>query len=203
MLQEVRRPAELAPGHIWVGENPQNGLAVVPGAGYEVALGPVASTAPWSIVPLRVSRPLKLHLLMVWTRQEHQYIQGLDVALSKYARFLKAAPSVVVGDFNGNAIWDNPRRPTDFSRVASRLKDQFGLVSAYHARSGEAFGSESQATYYFWRRRTRPFHLDYCFVPTHWAEDLVKVSILDAPPWDALSDHRPLVVDFALTDRSR
>ena len=196
VLQEARRPAELPLGHIWVGKNSQNGLAVVPGAGYRVALGPVASSAPWSIVPVRVSGRQKLHLLMVWTRQEHGYIQGLDAALSTYARFLTSAPSVVIGDFNANAIWDGPRRPTDFSRVAARLKDQFGLVSAYHARSGEAFGSESQATHYFWRRRTRPFHIDYCFVPERWVRDLGEVAILDAAPWDALSDHRPVVVDY-------
>jgi endonuclease/exonuclease/phosphatase family metal-dependent hydrolase len=179
-----------------MGANPRNGVAVVPGHGFEVLLGPVDSAAPWSILPLIVTTPVKLRLLMVWTRQEHGYVQGLDAALTTYASFLTAGPTVVLGDFNANAIWDNPKRPTDFSRVVTRLRDQFGLVSAYHARSGEAFGSESQATHYFWRRRTRPFHIDYCFVPTKWVKDLAVVSILDAPPWDALSDHRPLVVEF-------
>ena len=172
-------------------------MAVVAGRGVEVGLGPVDPAAPWSIVPFTVSSPITLHVLTVWTRQEHKYVQGLDAALSAYAPFLAAAPSVVLGDFNANAIWDNARRPTDFSRVAARLADEFGLVSAYHARSGEAFGSESQATHYFWRRRSRPFHLDYCFVPTDWVPDMVSVSVLDGPPWDALSDHRPLVIDFA------
>jgi len=179
-----------------MGSNPQNGVAVVPGHGVEVALGPVDPTAPWSILPLEVSSPFELHMLMVWTRKEHDYVRGLDLALNSYAPFLLAAPSVVLGDFNANAIWDNPRRPTDFSRLAARLSDQFGLVSAYHARSGEAFGSESQATHYFWRRRSRPFHIDYCFVPTRWAQNRLSVSVLDGPPWDALSDHVPLVVEY-------
>ena len=195
-MQEARRPARVQEGSLWVGPNPNNGLAVVPGDGYEVGLGPMARGAPWSIVPLVMSRPVQMHLLMVWTRQEHDYVRGLNRALSRYARFLLAAPSVVLGDFNANAIWDNARRPTDFSRVASRLMDQFGLVSAYHARTGEAFGSESEATHYFWRRRTRPFHIDYCFVPLHWVGGLRSVTILDRPPWDTLSDHRPLVIDY-------
>jgi endonuclease/exonuclease/phosphatase family metal-dependent hydrolase len=180
-----------------MGTNPQNGVAAIPGRGFEVALGPVTPKAPWSILPLEVSGPVGLHSLMVWTRKEHEYVQGLDAALSAYARFLLAAPSVVLGDFNANAIWDNPRRPTDFSRLALRLKDQFGLVSAYHARSGQAFGSESQATHYFWRKRSRPFHIDYCFVPLEWVARLQTVTILDGPPWDALSDHRPLVIECA------
>ncbi len=196
VLQEARRPAALPAGTLWVGTNPQNGLAAVPGEGCEVALGPLARRAPWSIVPLRLTRPAEMHLLMVWTRKEHEYVQGLDAALTRYARFLLAAESVVLGDFNANAIWDNPRRPTDFSRVAARLGDQFGLVSAYHARSGEAFGSESEATHYFWRRRTRPFHIDYCFVPRGWVRGLKNVAILDRAPWDALSDHRPLIMDY-------
>jgi hypothetical protein len=197
VLQEARRPTPLKPGQLWMGTNPRNGVGVIPGHGFEVALGPVSPAAPWSILPIKVSGPVALQVLMVWTREEHRYIQGLDAALSAYAPFLLAGPTVVLGDFNANAIWDNPRRPTDFSRVAARLRAQFGLVSAYHARSSEAFGSESQATHYFWRKRSRPFHLDYCFVPAHWVRDLVNVSILDGPPWDALSDHRPLVVDLA------
>jgi len=202
VLQEARRPASLAPGHLWTGIKPHNGLQVVPGQGVMVTLGPVEPAAPWSIIPLTVSQPVELHVLMVWTRKEHAYVQGLDAALSTYAAFLAAAPSVVLGDFNANAIWDNARRPTDFSRVATRLSEQFGLVSAYHAYTGEDFGLESQATHYFWRRRSRPFHIDYCFVPTHWVGGLRNVSILDGPPWDALSDHRPLVVDWS-TERAK
>ena len=197
VLQEARRPAALPVGHLWMGGKPGNGIALVPGAGFEVALGPVDPAAPWSILPVRVSGRAELQLLMVWTRKEHFYIEGLDAALTTYAAFLTAAPTVVIGDFNANAIWDAPRRQTDFSRVAKRLADQFGLVSAYHAHSGEAFGSESQATLHFMRQRTRPYHIDYCFVPMRWMQDVVNVSILDSPPWDALSDHRPLVVDFA------
>ena len=197
VLQEGRRPASIPEGQLWFGANPRNGVAVIPGPGVRIAAGPVAPAAPWSIVPLEVSGPLDLHVLMVWTRQEHQYIRGLDAALTTYAGFLQTAPAVVLGDFNANAIWDNARRPTDFSRVAARLAGEFGLVSAYHARSGEAFGSESQATHYFWRRRTRPFHLDYCFLPERWIESVRNVAILDGPPWDVLSDHRPLVIDVA------
>jgi hypothetical protein len=197
VLQEARRPAALSPGHLWMGANPQNGVAVVAGHGFEIALGPVDPAAPWSILPVRVTHPIALHLLMVWTRKEHEYVQGLNAALSTYAEFLSEAPSVVLGDFNANAIWDNARRPTDFSRVAVRLTEEFGLVSAYHARTGEAFGSESQATHYFWRRRTRPFHLDYCFVPAAWVQGPLTATVLDGPPWDGLSDHLPVVVDYA------
>ena len=196
VLQEARRPSSPPPGYLWVGANPQNGLAVVPAPGGVVELGPIVSSAPWSIVPVQVVAPILLHLLMVWTRKEHGHLEGLASALTAYGPFLRAAPCVVLGDFNANAIWDRPKRPLDFSRLAKRLTDEFGLVSAYHARSGESFGTESQATYYFWRRQSRPFHIDYCFLPAAWLPDLQGVAILDKPPWDALSDHRPLVIEY-------
>lgn len=197
VLQEVRRPLASQPGLTWLGENPRNGIAVVTSPRVEIKVRRVKRAAPWSIIPLEAGTPDTLHVLMVWTRQEHGYIAGLATALTAYRTFLRAAPSVVMGDFNANAIWDNPRRPVDFSRVARRLLDEFGLVSAYHAHTQEPFGRESEATHYFWRRRERPFHIDYCFLPSGWARGLKDVTILDRSPWDALSDHRPLVVDLA------
>jgi endonuclease/exonuclease/phosphatase family metal-dependent hydrolase len=195
VLQEVRQPAAPRPGTTWLGPNPRNGIAFVASPRVEIRLERVKRGAPWSIVPIEVLAPDSLHVLTVWTRQEHGYIAALAKALTSYKSFLRAAPSIVIGDLNANAIWDSPKRPVDFSRVARRLSDEFGLVSAYHARTAEAFGAESEATHYFWRRRERPFHIDYCFIPKGWVSRLKEVAILDRPPWDALSDHRPLVVE--------
>jgi hypothetical protein len=198
VLQEARDLGASTPGQLWSGPNPRNGLAAVAGRGFKLRIGPVRPEAPWSILPLRLESPIVVHFLLVWTRKEHEYIQGLDAALTAYAPFLRKAPSVVLGDFNANAIWDNPKRPTDFSRVAARLGRDFGLISAYHAWFDEPFGSESLATHYFWRRQSRPFHLDYCFIPAAWRPLLTSVAVLDAAPWAAASDHRPVVVDVAL-----
>jgi len=37
----------------------------------------------------------------------------------------------------------------------------------------------------------------WCLVPAHCVKDLEHVSVFDGPPWDRLSDRRPLVVDKA------
>ena len=183
-------------GELWLGSNPRNGVAVVTGSGVEAKVGPLEPTAPWSIVPLVVSGVVRLNVLMVWTRQEHKYLHGLDLAITTYAAFLREAPCVVLGDFNANAIWDKPKRPTDFSRIARRLTDDFGLLSAYHACTGEPYGAESRATHYFWRQSGRPFHIDYCFVPASWLPHL-RVEIPDFGPWAKLSDHRPVIVEWS------
>lgn len=198
VLQEARRPPDEHDGEIWLGPNPRNGLEAIPGSGWRVTLGPTESTAPWSVAPLVIDGPIQLHLLMVWTRKEHGYLIGLDAALTAYADFLTSAPAIVLGDFNSNIKWDNPKLVTDFSRVAGRLDSEFGLVSAYHTWFEEAFGSESRPTHYFWRQRARPFHIDFCFIPRSMVPSLTSVAVLDAPPWDALSDHRPLVIDVDL-----
>lgn len=171
-------------------------MAAIPSAGQEVVLVDPHPDAPWSIVPLELRGAVKINVLMVWTRREHKYMQGLDKALTLYADFLLSGPSVVLGDFNANALWKQPRQPADFSRVAVRLENQFGLVSAYHKWFNEPYGMETRPTHYFWRQRKRPFHIDYCFVPA--SANLHEVSVLDAEPWASLSDHRPLVVDFSL-----
>lgn len=196
VLQEARKPAEVAPGDIWLGPNPRNGLAALTGLGYDVRLVDPHPGSPWSIVPLELAGPTQLRILMVWTRREHKYMQGLDAALTLYSDFLLEGPSVVLGDFNANAIWKQPRMPADFSRVAARLESQFGMVSAYHKWFGESYGEETRPTHYFWRQRERPFHIDYCFVPS--SAVLQNVAVRDEEPWASLSDHRPLVVDFSL-----
>lgn len=132
---------------------------------------------------------------MVWTCDEEGYIQGLDKALDAYGDFLKAAPSIVLGDFNANAIWDNPNRSADFSRVANRLESEFGLKSAYHFFFDEPFGSETIATHHFRWHEDEPFHIDYCFVPSYWTIEGVTVGKYS--DWGHISDHCPLIVDMS------
>src|SRR5690606_1092327 len=100
---------------------------------------------------------------------------------------------VLAGDFNSNAAWDRPNRPLDHSRIVNRLEADFGLVSAYHASTGCAYGGEVHATHYFRWQEDGPFHIDYCFVPREWR--LSRVEVGGFEEWRELSDHRPLAVD--------
>ena len=46
------------------------------------------------------------------------------------------------------------------------------------------------------RKPSRPWHIDFCFVPAGWV--LVGVEVLDGKEWAARSDHLPLKVDVQL-----
>lgn len=200
IMQEASQSKTAYGQDFWYGFNPKIGIAVLTTNRLKIELGPVDDAALWSIVPLKISGQFSLHLLAVWTRAEEKYIQGLDKALDIYGDFLKAAPSVVVGDFNSNAIWDNPKRHTDFSRVAYRLKTEFGLISAYHNHSHEPFGFESKATHHYRWHKEEPFHIDYCFIPSSWPVEDVKIG--KYKDWGAISDHCPLIVDVSLNQEN-
>jgi hypothetical protein len=192
VIQEARRTRAWPPGDLWFGPNPKNGLSVLTANGYSAEPLPASQAAPWSIVPIQITGPTRFNLLAVWTRKETGYVAGLAQALSTYSDFLMEEPSVVMGDFNANAIWDKPRAKVDFSRVAKRLQAEFGLVSVYHAHFGESFGVESQATHHFRWNASQAFHIDYCFVPEAWK--IESVSIESDTTWGTVSDHRPLAV---------
>lgn len=166
------------------------------GQGFQLEEIPAEASVQWSIRPFRVVGPVSFNLLAVWTRREppNTYVEALDSALNAYGPLLRGLPLVVLGDFNANAIWDNPRRRTDFTRLAGRLRTEFGLVSAYHKFFSEAFGDEARATHYYRWHQHEPFHLDYCFAPESWPILSVEVSCYE--DWSDISDHRPLVVEF-------
>ena len=100
----------------------------------------------------------------------------------------------MIGDFNANAIWDNPKKDYDFSRLANRLESEFKYKSAYHDYFGEAYGKESIPTHYFWWKEDRKFHIDYCYIPNDIT--INKVDIGNYIDWSSLSDHRPMIVDI-------
>jgi endonuclease/exonuclease/phosphatase family metal-dependent hydrolase len=143
-----------------------------------------------------ITGPVPFRLLAVWTLAEHGYARSLAADLDTLAASGHEGPLVLAGDFNSNSIWDGPRRAFDHGRLVRRLENEFGLVSAYHARHQMAHGAERHATHFFLRDRDRPFHLDYCFVPREWVAGIRRVTVRHHARWEALSDHRPLVVDW-------
>jgi endonuclease/exonuclease/phosphatase family metal-dependent hydrolase len=78
-----------------------------------------------------------------------------------------------------------------------RLREEFGLVSAYHSHLGAEQGVEAHPTFFMNRQQHRPFHLDYCFVPEGWVGRIGDVQVGNFDQWQD-SDHRPLVVDLKL-----
>ena len=90
------------------------------------------------------------------------------------------------------------------------LLDDAGLVSAFAAARGvdqsdlyrdgpDALPSPAlqEPTYYHWRRRDLPWHIDHVFVRRDWT-DGIATSVGSYDDWVATghSDHVPVVVDL-------
>ena len=192
VIQELPRPAGRVP-FIWFPVRPSLGVAVIARNGFSAR----RARLPRPLLgahAVDVSGPVSFRLLAVWTRAEHRYVQSLAGDLDTLKASRSRRPVVLAGDFNSNSIWDRPGRPFDHGRLVRRLRDQLGVVSAYHAWHGVAHGAEPHATHYFLRKRERPYHLDYCFVPESWP--IRGVSVGGEGAWAGLSDHRPVVVDL-------
>jgi endonuclease/exonuclease/phosphatase family metal-dependent hydrolase len=123
------------------------------------------------------------------------YVGQLALAITRYRDFIGANPTIIVGDFNSNQLWDRKPRIGNHSWVVETLKQQ-GLVSVYHAWSGEAHGEETAKTWYMYRKRETIYHIDYCFVPQSWLTRLHSFAVGEVELWLALSDHLPLFVEF-------
>jgi len=153
---------------------------------------------PNCVVPVRVTGPSRFNLLAVWTWPAPSYTKAFLNGLTAYAKLLRSGPTVVAGDFNGSPAFDKPKaRSKWWTQGFSQLHDS-GLVSAYHQFNTVNYGAEAHATHHFLRKPERAFHIDFCFVPSAWAESGLTVHIADGPAWRALSDHFPLVVETAL-----
>jgi endonuclease/exonuclease/phosphatase family metal-dependent hydrolase len=116
-------------------------------------------------------------------------------ALDEYSEFLSAAPAIIVGDFNSHWRWDGSSS-VNHSRLVERLRDEFGLVSAYHAFHGLKPGDEQPTLFWQWKEH-QPYHVDYCFIPEAWLPHVEAVEVGDFSQWAGESDHRPLMVEIA------
>ena len=141
-------------------------------------------------------------LLAVWSvvRPKGTYADEVLRIVEANAGWIGRGDVVVAGDLNvdANGVADSPRRgAAQFAEIVARMR-ALGLVSAYHAVTGEPFGAETWPTLYFLRKRDRPFHIDYCFVPQAWVPRIVHMTVGAPDPWLSLSDHMPLVLDLDL-----
>src|SRR5215469_14824822 len=96
---------------VWVGRNPNKGLAVFTFNGYTPRRSKPYYRTLRYIAPVHISGPVECHLLAVWAQNpsdggiRKNQAGPLHAALTRYRRFLGARPAIVAGDLNNNAIW--------------------------------------------------------------------------------------------------
>jgi len=192
---------------VWVGANPNKGLAVFAFNGYRLRLATDYDDSLHFVAPVRVDGPQPFNLLAVWAQNASAGIRRkaepgpLRIALDRYRDFLTCPCTLAAGDFNNNILWDKPGWPMNHAEAVAVL-DGYGLVSAYHESRRESQGGERTPTHY-WRDRKKDgptYHIDYVFLPRAWLSRVREMNVGTFEEWcgSGLSDHVPLLVDVSL-----
>lgn len=193
VLQECAKPSNGdTPNCLWDGSYDKQGVAVLVRPGLTVTRGPRRSKIAHSVFPFVVHGSTPLRIVAVWAKPEPDYVGAISAGLDAYADFILEGPAIVVGDFNSAPTLLAHGSAEAHAALCKRLNNDFGLVSAYHAATGGIHESEP-GTYYFRWDTSRPFHLDYCFLPRAWASRLLVR--LGGPNEYQSSDHRPIFVE--------
>ncbi|HZV89094.1 MAG TPA: endonuclease/exonuclease/phosphatase family protein [Candidatus Binatus sp.] len=185
----------------WFGDNPRKGLGVLVAKPFHIARAG-KPRSKW-VVPMEITGgQCDFLLIAVWTmliqgNLARSYIGQLSEAVLNNPQWFASKPVILCGDFNSNKIWDDKRDVANHSTVVTAL-EKHRLASAYHHFFSELQGQETRPTYYYWHHKDRPYHIDYVFLPQHWASQITRVEVGTHAVWSKLSDHVPLCVDVSV-----
>jgi exonuclease III len=198
VIQECSKPQQENDQCLWFGDNPRQGIAIVARDPYRLRPLPHFSDVPKYAVPIEIVSQDPFILLAIWSkgRQKYSYVEAVVRAVEIYRDVLATAPSVVIGDFNSNAIWDDDySSESSHSALVAKLAG-IGMVSCYHEYFKLPHGREQHPTHYFrWNEKT-PYHIDYAFVPQKWSHKIKRVTVGSYKEWKDSSDHRPLILEM-------
>jgi hypothetical protein len=187
---------------IWIGDNPSKGMGIFSYSDFEVAIHELYDPAFRYVVPIKVIGSRCFNLLAVWAMNDEndkrrRYIGQVWLAVNKYESLLNET-ILIVGDFNWNKIWDGSLNVSgNFMQTVAFLRSK-GIVSLYHTFFQEAFGQESRPTWYMYRKKSRPYHIDYCFGSMDLASKLQSVEVGIYKDWRTSSDHMPVIATFEI-----
>jgi exodeoxyribonuclease III len=185
---------------IWLGTNQNKGLGIFSFSNSRFRIADVHNENLRMIAPIEVTGgDFDFNLFAIWAHNPHdpegQYIEQVYKAAHFYSSLLTERQTLLIGDFNSNTIWDKKHKQNNHSNLVRILEDK-GISSLYHLFYKQAQGKEQHPTYYMYRHKDRPYHIDYCFASTVFIRNLKSVEIGDFDFWMKYSDHVPLIVEL-------
>jgi exonuclease III len=194
--------AQLPTDVLWYGNNPDKGLGVFSYSNYKFELLDCHNPDFKNILPIAVTGgDIDFTLFAIWANntedKEGHYITQVWKAIHYYEPLLSESKTILIGDFNSNTIWDKPRREGNHSTVVEKLEAK-KIFSTYHKFYHQIQGNEEHATLFMYRHQDKPYHIDYCFASIDFIEKLESVAVGTYEDWTQHSDHKPLIVKFAL-----
>lgn len=199
LLYKIETP--IPSDKLWFGKNQHKGLAIFSYGEYRFKVLDEHNEDFRMIIPIPVTGgQFDFNLFLVWAYNpddlDGRYITQVWKAINYYDKLLTRKSTIFIGDFNSNTIWDTKKhRLGSHSSVVKQLEDK-GIFSTYHFHHKQTQGTEEHPTFYMYRHKNKPYHIDYCFVSTDLLNKLQSVSIGDFDSWIKYSDHVPLIVTF-------
>jgi endonuclease/exonuclease/phosphatase family metal-dependent hydrolase len=131
---------------------------------------------------------------------ERGYIRTMHSILDVLRPYAEDADVILGGDFN---VVVGYRRPDERLKVMrgerellERLSGELKLMSCWQAANP---GRRLQQTLRWTANRKAPYHCDGIFVPASWRDRLVACRVVRGSRWTQLSDHNPVMAEFAMT----
>ena len=145
-------------------------------------------------VPGRPLRVFSIHCPV----GEHGYVRTLHTILDRVARLGDGADLILGGDFNVVVGNRHPKERLTVSRgereILDRLGSELDLISCWQAANP---GRPLAQTLRWSADRIAPYHCDGIFVPSSWRSRLRSCRVVTGSRWAGLSDHNPVVAEFA------
>jgi exonuclease III len=194
----------LPTGTLWFGTNQNKGLGIFSYSDFRFKVVDTHNAEFRMIIPIAVTGgEIDFTLYAIWANNPNdpdgQYTEQIRKAVEYYDEQLTNRQTILIGDFNSNAIWDRKYKSANHSNIVRRLEEK-GIYSAYHLHHKQTQGEEKHPTLYMYRHNDKPYHIDYCFVSQDFAGKIQSVEIGDYDYWMQYSDHVPLMVTFNLSN---
>jgi exodeoxyribonuclease III len=185
---------------LWFGTNKNKGLGIFSYSNYRFKLLRNYNQELRMIIPIAVTGgEFNFTLFAIWANNpddpDGQYVEQVWKAIHHYDKKLKHKQTLLAGDFNSNTIWDRKRRAGNHSNVVKKLEEK-SIFSCYHLHHKQVQGKEQHPTFYLYKHKDKPYHLDYCFASIDMIDKIQTVEIGDYDFWKQYSDHVPVMVTF-------
>ena len=186
---------------LWHGDNLHKGLGVFSYNKFKLKLlDEIHDPNIKTILPILVTKgKFSFILLAIWAfnpgDKDYNYVGQIWKAVHHYESLLKNKHVILAGDFNSNVFWDKLKRKTNHSMLVKKLASH-KIFSTYHIHFNKADGEESHPTFFLYRHKDKPYHIDYCFASSHLMKKMESVEVGAYEQWYKYSDHKPVIVTF-------
>lgn len=179
----------------WFGKNKNKGIAIFTFNGFKIDHSYVEHNEDFEyIIPVRIAKDTQEYLLYaVWTQKiyDGHYTRHIFNAVEYYRAAITSCPTLIIGDYNSNSIWDKKGRKTNHSNLVSILSEM-NMSSVYHSTRNEKQGEEKTPTLYFQRKENKTYHIDFFFISNVLLQNVQHFTIGKYNDYISYSDHMPL-----------